>query len=250
MAEKKKEEGKEGRKEKKGRRWNYKRISIALTIIVVILALVVFGFVFKTQLLTFWEKLQGNVFDYHGFTFVRGKQGSLVLYATKLAIYRPVQNETFLYTLYLRNDPRTLEKAIESNISSKLTRKVYVSFESEPLQCNGSILAAYKIGEFLDAAAIYKEGTFASEEIAKNLSNNSYKIKNCSDAQGKWSVILFKQSDTNKSYIHQEGQCYILEVANCNMIEMSERFILAMIDVMAKKQTIEIENNETENETS
>lgn len=238
-----KKEKKEENKEKEKRKWNYKRIAFALAILVIILVLAILGFVFKTQLLNFWNKVQGNVFQYHGLTFVKGKQGSLTLYATQLAIYRPVQNETFFYTLYLRNDPRALEKTIEANVSSKLTRKVYVSFEAEPLQCNGSILAAYKLGEFLDAAAIYKKGAFANEEIAKNLSNNyeNYEIKNCSDAQGKWSVILFKQSDKNKSYIHQEGQCYILEVADCKMIETSERFILALIDVM-KKTT---ENNET-----
>ncbi|MCX8194233.1 MAG: hypothetical protein N3G19_02620 [Candidatus Pacearchaeota archaeon] len=228
---------------------NYRKIAIVFAVLVVVLTLVVLGFVFKAQLLNLWNKIQGNVFQYHGLTFVRGKQGNLILYATKLAIYRPVQNETFIYTLYLRNDPRVLEKTIESNISSKLTRKAYVSFEAEPLQCNGSILAAYKIGEFLDASAIYKKGAFANEEIAKNLSKNyeNYEVKNCSDAQGKWSVILFKQSPTKESYIHQEGQCYILEVADCKMIEISERFILALIDVM-KKQTIEAENNKT-NET-
>ncbi|MEM4153146.1 MAG: hypothetical protein QXK80_03495 [Candidatus Pacearchaeota archaeon] len=242
MAEKEKKEKKEKRK------WNYKRIAIVLVILVVILTLIVLGFIFKNQLTIFWNKVQGNVFQYHNLTFVKGKQGNLTLYATQLAIYRPLQNETFFYTLYLRNDPRVLEKTIEANVSSKLTRKAYVSFEAEPLQCNGSILAAYKLGEFLDAAAIYKKGAFASEEIAKNLTNNyeDYEIKNCSDAQGKWSVILFKQSDKNKSYIHQEGQCYILEVADCKIIEISERFILALIDVM-KKQTIE--NNEI-NETN
>lgn len=223
-----------------------KRIITFLIILIVVLAIIVLALVFKTQLNTLWHNIKGDTFKYHNITFQKTKFGNLTMYATQLAIYRPTENKTYGYTLYLRNDPRELE-TIQANISSKLQRKVYVSFEAQPLECNGSILAAYKLGEFIDALGLYKEGTFANEEIANNSGYNSDKVKNCSDAKRGQSVVLFKQSDKSESYIHQEDYCYILEVANCEIIETSERFILALIDTMSKKQE---EENKTEINTT
>lgn len=241
---KEKEKGKEVK-----RRWNYKKITIALIILVLLLAIVVLGFVFKTQLLDLLNKTQGNVFTYHNMTFNKTYFGTLLMYQTDLAIYRPVQNNTLYWQLKLRNDPRTLDKNIQANLTDKLTRKVYISFDKEPLDCNGTMLTAYKLGEFMDALGAHKEAAFANEEIANASGNNgTYEVKNCSDAVNGWSVILLKQSDTDKTYIHQDGKCYILEIANCETIEASERLMLALIDTMKKSPT-QAETN-TINETN
>lgn len=241
MAKEKEKENRENRPKK--RRWNYKKITIALVILVLLLAIVVLGFVFKTQLLGLWNKAQGGTFTYHNMTFNKTYFGNLLMYQTDLAIYRPIQNNTLYWQLKLRNDPRELDKDIAANLTDKVTRKVYISFDKEPLECNETILAAYKLGEFMDALGAYKEATFANEALA-NENNNTYKVKNCSHAQDEWSVIMLKQSNTDKSYIHQDGKCYIMEIANCETIESSERLILALIDTM-KGQAQVPESNET-----
>ncbi len=225
--------------EKKVRkRLNYKRVAIALAILVVILAIVILSFVFKAQLAGFWARVKGDTFNYHGMTFNKTYFGKILMYETNLAIYRPIQNNTLYWTLKLRNDPRELEKNIAANVSEKPKRKFYVSFDRYPLECNGSILGSYKIGEFLDALGAYKEATFANEELA-NENNNTYDVKNCSHATGDWSTILLKQSDTGQSYIHQEGQCFIVEIADCETTETSERLILALLDTMKHEPTPE-----------
>lgn len=238
------QENKKNEKQKK-RRWNYKKISIALAILVVILIIVIL-ILFRTQIAELFTSPKETTFIYNGMTFNKTYFGKLLMYETNLAIYRPVQDNIIYWTLKLRNDPRELDKNIAANITNKTTRKVYISFDRYPIECNGTMLAAYKLGEFFDVLGVYKEAAFATEDLAKE-NNNTYKVKNCSDAQGKWSVVLLKQSDTNKSYIHQEGQCYILKIANCETIETTERFFLALIDTMkeAPSESVELQNNET-----
>jgi hypothetical protein len=224
---------------------NLRNIIIFLIILVILLVIILGAVIFKTQVTDIWHKVRGDVFEYHNITFTKGSLGNLTVYATPLAIYRQRENRTFYWTLYLRNDPRVLDKNIEANVTSKLQKKVYISFEEEPLKCEGVILGAYKLGEFIDALGLAKEGAFASQEQANNSSyNNSDKVKNCSDARQGQSVILFRQSPSNESYIHQEDYCYVLEVANCQTTETSERLILALLDTM-KKISATQENNAT-----
>lgn len=245
---KRKSEGKEEEKERKEK--SDKKILAFLIVIIVILALVILVLVFKAQLTQYWHRLKGDIFNYHGMEFQKTMIGNITMYSTKLAIYRPTQNQTLYYTLYLRNHPSVLEP-IHVNITSKLQRKVYISFEADPLECNTTILAAYKLGEFIDALGLEKEGAFANNEIA-NVSgyNGNEKIKNCSDAGQGTSVVLLKQSDQEYSYIHQEDYCYILEIADCKIVETSERFILALIDVMSPEQQEQLPKKLPENESN
>lgn len=247
MAPKKEDERKERKEKKEGKKKSNKKILTFLIIIIVILVLVVLGLVFKAQLTECWHRLKGDVFSYHGMEFQKTMIGNITMYSAKLAIYRPTQDQTLYYTLYLRNRPSVLELAIPANITSKLQRKVYISFEAEPLECNSSILAAYKLGEFIDALGLDKEGAFANNEIANASGyNGTEKIKNCSDAGQGTSVVLLKQSDRDYSYIHQEDHCYILEIADCKIVETSERFILALIDVMSPERQEQLSENKSD----
>ena len=233
----------EEKKEKKvKKRLNKKRVAIALVILVVVVAIVLGATVFRENVKELFTVKEESSFVYHGMTFNKTYFGKIPMYQTDLAIYRPVQNNTLYWTLKLRNDPRVLDKNIASNITDKPTRKFYISFDRYPLECNGSILGSYKIGEFLDALGAYKEATFANEALAEE-NNNTYKVKNCTHATEDWSVILLKQSDTGKSYLHQDGQCYVMEIANCETTETTERLILALLDTM--KHAPEVQTNET-----
>jgi len=238
MAKKKK--GKKGKKAKTVKRVNTKRVIWTLIIIILLMTLVILFLVFREQISAEWDRIVGNVFEWKGMTWHKKNYKRFVIYSSELAIYRPIENRTFFYTLNLRNDPRKLEK-IEADVESKPQRMVYISFEPEPLQCTDSIvLAAWRLGDFIDALGLKKEGAFAYDfnNLSLNLSNYenvSHEIKNCSDAEKGTSVILLKESDTGESYIHQEDYCYILEIADCKTIETSERFVLALTETMSKK---------------
>ncbi len=232
MIKKRKVEKKGKKKEVKRKKISTKKVIWAIIIIFLIL-FVLFLFLFKDQITIEKDKILGNIFEWHGMKWYKKMHGNLTTYSTQLAIHKPLENKTFFYTLSLRNDPRKLEE-IPANITEKPQRMVYVSFEPEPLKCKYTVLAAWRIGEFLDALGLKKEGALAYNfsEPGLNLSNNtSHKIKNCSDAKEGISVILLKEGPENKVY--QEGYCYILESKNCETLETSERFVLALIELLS-----------------
>ena len=219
------------------RRLNKKRITLFFIIIALII-IVVLTFTFKDKLLDQWNIIIGNKFEWHNMTWYKNQAGSITIYSTKLVILRESKNDTLYYILNLRNNPKKLE-SIPVEINDTLQKMVYVSFEAEPLKCNYTILAAWRLGEFIDAMGLEKEGAFASPDLLENITvkneeNESYKVKNCSDAKEGTSVILFKESETNKSRIYQDNYCYILEAANCETLEVAERFVLAIIELRRK----------------
>lgn len=231
---KKEREKKSGEKQETIKRVNLKRVVWTLVIVIIILAIVLIVVLFRDQIGIEYDKLAGNIFEWQGMKWYKKTHGNLTLYSTQLAIYRPIENRTFFYTLVLRNDPRKLEK-IDANISSKLQRFVYVSFEAEPLRCTDSIvLAAWRLYDFIDALGLQKDGASAYDlsglDLPETYKNSNHPIRNCSHARPGTSVVLLKEGPENK--ITQEGYCYILEIANCETIEVSERFVLALIEIM------------------
>ncbi|UZE93861.1 MAG: hypothetical protein IB618_03815 [Candidatus Pacearchaeota archaeon] len=234
----KKEDKDRGKEVKTARRINTKRIIWTLVIIILLMALALFYVIFREEISAEWGRLVGNVFEWKGMTWHKTDHKGLMIYSTEIAIYRPVENKTFFYILNLRNDPRKLEK-IQADVKTKPQRMVYISFEAEPLQCTDSIvLAAWRVGDFIDALGLKKQGVFANNlagNISETYENVTHEIKNCSHAEQGTTVILFKESDTDESYIHQEDYCYILEIADCETLETSERFVLALIETMSSK---------------
>ncbi len=228
----------EDKKAKTEKRVNTKKVIWTLVIIVLVLTIALIFLIFREQISAEWDILTGKIFTWKGMTWHKTDLKGFTIYSSELAIYRPVEDRTFYYTLNLRNDPRKLE-TIMADVESKPQRMVYISFESEPLECTDSIvLAAWRIGDFIDALGLKKQGAFANNltnNISEVYDNVSHKIKNCSHAEEGTSVILLKESDTDESYVHQEGYCYVLEIAECETIETSERFVLALIETMSRE---------------
>ncbi|MCL6500475.1 MAG: hypothetical protein K6T16_00365 [Candidatus Pacearchaeota archaeon] len=235
----KKEKGKkeEIKKEGKGKtikRVNMKRVVWTLVIIIVLLVLVLIFVVFRDEIGLEYDKLAGNIFEWQGMKWYKKAYGNITTYSAQLAIYRPAEDKTFYYTLVLRNDPRKLAK-IPANITSKMQRFVYISFEAEPLKCTDSIvLATWRLADFIDAIGSQKKGAAAYNltnlNISETYNDASHEIRNCSHAREGTSVVLLKEG--KESRITQEGHCYVLEIADCKTIEVSERFVLALIEIM------------------
>lgn len=238
MAEKKQKKIKlkQNKKLKKVKKLNKKRLILCIVILVVLALALTFVF-FKDEIITKWYK-HTTSFKYKNMTWYKVKSSGLTLYGTQIAVYRPITNQTIYYILHIRNDPRSLDY-IPVNIESKLQRKTYVSFDAMPLTCNKTVLASWKLGEFIDALGLEKEGAFARPELANNTpyANMTGKFKNCSDARKGTSVVFLTESKTSRSQIYQEGYCYYLELGSCDVVlETTERFILALIEEMRQEK--------------
>jgi len=234
------------------KRLNKKRFSILIVIIIVVIALALTFIFFRDQFFS-------NKFEWHDMTWTKERFGSIPVYKLNMEIYRPNQKEPFYYELYLRNAPRKLEK-MPADITIKFPKKVkvYVSFDRGPLQCPETVLASYKLGEFINALGHEKEGAVASEDLLNDTGyeNASDKVKNCNDVGVELythkvtSVVLLKSSDMPYSYVHQNGYCYILEIQGCESVKTSERFILSIIDLMRQEPKLEEQENNITNQSN
>lgn len=177
-----------------------------------------------------------GTFIYDGMKFQRVNMNGLILYKTVLQFTR--QDGTFKFELYLRNNPRDLEK-IPSNATIVLRRGGFVSFEPRISNCYGSNIAANELGTFLSALGMLVKGATTDKNLSEE---QSLPFKTCDDAVN-LTVITLESS--NKSSIEQKGNCYVLKIADCNAIGVAEKFIFETALQMFNRSKEEINSNNT-----
>ncbi len=257
--EENKEKNKENKEKNKGKRMskNTRLIIIFLSIAVVILFLLIMFILFQTQITSFYNNAVGNVFVYQGMTFQKERLGTMNIYSTELAI-QGKDSQTRYFLLHLLNDPRRLFN--EKNITRKIQSGVYVSFTNSTLNCSGTSLAGYKLGEF--ATALGAKATGALTDYARaiqdlNESGNYTeemileRVKNCSDS--KYNSVIILDAGYNETRIFndfsagEKSNCYIIQAKNCETAKAAEMFILDLINVMQiYKETENTNNTKTE----
>lgn len=238
-----------------------KTMIIFLIILVVVLALTILGLIFKEQVSDTWNtiynKVSGNTFIYQGMEFQKTKFGTIDLYVTSLAITGK-DGQIRYFELKLYNDPRKLNN--EKNLTEKVLTKSYIALTNSTLDCNGTALAGYKLGEFFTALGSQTKGaltdyTRASQDmnISGNLTTKELKelVKNCSDSKSASIVILDTGYEQQKIFndfsvpeLGKNENCYIIQAKNCESTKAVESFILDLIYVMQVQK--ETTNNQTE----
>jgi len=214
-------EKEEGQKEplKEEKREIDKKISekmekeIKILLVIMIIAFVLF-FVF------IWiSKTAAFSFKYEDLKFRKEAYGNIIFYHTQINIARP--DGRFVYDLYLRNDPRKLEK-IPANFSvMNISMNVVASFAPEVDRCPYAPLAGVAIGNFFSALKVNISGATADADFANSTGKP---FVTCENAVNQ-TIIEFRVS--NESSIKQENTCYIINVKNCEVLETTERFVLS-----------------------
>lgn len=203
-------------KDEKSERLKKEEKQVIVVIIFMVLAFaafLLFYFIFKNA----------GAFVYEGIRFQKTESKGLVLYHGKIGM--KIGGNTFNYNLYFRNDPRKLA-SIPANISSILRRTGYISFEPKISDCYGSNIAAYNLASLLGALGMDVKGATTSHTVAID---ESIPERDCADALNKTIIVL---QHSNETYIQQKGECYTINIANCNVIGASEAFMLAIIKDM------------------
>ncbi|MFH1823114.1 MAG: hypothetical protein ABH817_00130 [archaeon] len=231
MEEKKKEEPK--KEEHKKKNDVDKSIKVFAIIIGILFILIILFFIFRPQLAVFVGRLQGEVFEYGNFEFRHEKIGKVDQYSTILELVGPGM-QTYQYNFDLNNDPRELGE-IPARLEHRLMTISFISFDKKSLECNNSMLVAWKLGEFMGVvtgnpatAAVADQETldFAEQEGYEG----TYTIKNCDDAINQNVILIRAGAETTQVY--EEGSCIIIEAEDCRIVESSERFMLAVLDIM------------------
>lgn len=159
-----------------------------------------------------------NYFEYEGMTFSKQKLGDIPLFHHSYYI-KTSTGELAQYNFYLRNDPRYNNVSIsgKSNLLSP-GAVVYLSVNSDGLQqCRYSHLAVGTISSFISDNQM--------KVIAGNLDFWQAGARRdlwatCENKPGNRVIEILKGNETKVTI---GGNCYRVEVANCEILEAIEK---------------------------
>ena len=169
-------------------------------------------------------------FNYAGLDFQKTKNGNVEYFSTLIPLTDNNLKVTGSYALNLRNDPRIISSIkydFENNTLVFLRgRPTYITINSDGPRCDNDIIAAASLASFLNGFGGLKvEGALDNKTYAEasrmpyvtcdNFPNNT--------------VIMLKPG--NSSYINKTSEnCYVLTYGNCEMMQVTERFELTIIE--------------------
>lgn len=185
-----------------------------------VVLLVIAGFVFYFVGVFVSDKI--STMEYKDLTFKKEMYGDVMMYHYFYSFVNK-KGEVIRYNVYLQNDPRTNPATYEGEMKLN-SHNVYLSIDTPGLlgQQN-SMLAVGKMGEFLKSNDF--NVTVAVPELGSaNLNNVT--VANC-ETNPDDEVILIRAG--NQTKVTHEGNCFIVESKNGQVLESVERFIVELI---------------------
>ena len=169
-----------------------------------------------------------RTFNYQGLTFTKEKFEKIPVF--HYYYFFNNDGQAYKYNLFLREDPRKNIVPVEGNLIFSGERTIYLSINGTGLaQCgNSSREIATITSFFVNNKFTVKVGTpDKMESEQKNFSHYSCETNPLND------VILIEKGD--KTVIKKKGGCYIIDIANCELLNAIEKFeVQSIID--AKKR--------------
>lgn len=188
-------------------------------------------FIIGVILLAYFISQNQYKFNYQGLSFTKERYGEIPVYHYYYYLDLP-NGQQARYNLFLRNDPRTNNVSVQGDI---LFREfpIYFSIDSDALgSCENASLGVSSLAGFLinNNLEMKIATPNATEAVEKNVSYAS-----CMEATNN-TVILMRPGE--ESRITQSGNCYILSVANCDMLRVAEKFeVQSILDWKADRKT-------------
>jgi hypothetical protein len=174
--------------------------------------LIVIGAFFLILVVSFLIMKSSNQPKYNGMTFNVVKEGELTFYQTTFKVL--YKGESINYNIYLRNNPRELEKKVPFEGELDLRNLFVLNTTTENLFCDGDWNLAI--------------GNLQNLEIF-NIEIMTDKNATC-DENGNYMFVQIEEGEETK--IEQYGpSCYKLIVSDCEILPVTERF---MIEVFSK----------------
>lgn len=171
---------------------------------------------------------QSKRFEYNGFNFEKIMYDKLPLYYTKISITRADSN-IINYNLYLRDDPR--KKNIKPDAFVHFMRgDIFISLNKDFEKCDDTSLAMTNIGMLFGAIGLDLKAALDNLEQAEMLKRPYATCENTKNN----TVILYKMA--NETGIKQQENCYIINVADCEILNATEAFIMQTLSDMKRKQ--------------
>ncbi|MCX8159021.1 MAG: hypothetical protein N3D20_01880 [Candidatus Pacearchaeota archaeon] len=181
--------------------------------------------------------------EYEGMYFVKEKLGEVILYHYKYYIMDEVNGKIYSYNLYLRNDPRKNNVNVEADGFKFFIGKPFIlGLNSTGLgNCSLSMVAMDTLIQFImynNHLQKPKVGTVdKNESMEKNMTYvrcEKYPLN---------TVIIIESA--NESKIIGKDNCFILKVKDCEITQVTEKFILEALKYARKAKKEEISDVES-----
>jgi hypothetical protein len=174
--------------------------------------LILVGFLFGILAVGYLVYTSMTSFEYQGSKFTKINYGELQMYHVVFPLYQSVTGQHVAdFNLYLRNDPRTLERiSVPDNF--QLTRTLVLTGDADKILCEDNGIA---FGNLANA--------FKNIWQVPLVANTTLKCD--PKATNGATYLILKES--NVSSIEKTGNyCYTLNINNCEVLNVTERFIL------------------------
>jgi len=160
-----------------------------------------------------------TTFTYEGVKFQIVKEGSLLLYNTKIPLYNQTVHYAD-YNFYLRKDPRYLNKKIEFIGNLTLYKNTFINL-TEEFNCAGD--GVIGLANLLNQYKIMGMNLTRHENIS------------C-DSLGRYAQIQIIKA--NKTSIKEESEnCYTIYVEECKILDALERWMIEVFSTYENMPT-------------
>lgn len=174
-----------------------------------------------------------NSFEYSELNFEKQMLGNIPLYKYTYFTEKVITTtgsiiktgEQTAVTVLLRNDPRENDVPVDGKIEYLQREKyVYITMSASPdLLCEYGAIAMAELSSFLTQNGFRPKAGISDEATAEEQSFDYITCENHPDRM----VISFEAGDENS--VVREGNCYILTVADCDILLSTEKFITQSI---------------------
>jgi hypothetical protein len=170
--------------------------------------------------------------QYEGLTFSKQMYGSIPIYVYKYN-FADKTGQVNVYNFYVRGNPAENNVPVSGNIALNPFAPVYLSINETNLkECTQSVIAVAGLSQFVGANQFELRAGVPDKAIA-DATNGTY--VNCG-TNSQESVILVESGD--KTQIVNQGNCYIIDIANCEILPALEKFeIQSVADAKARMKT-------------
>jgi hypothetical protein len=160
--------------------------------------------------------------------------GKVIFYSVKIPVTDRNGQITGSYPLNLRSDPRRLEYINSSVNSSQITfirdKTVYISISPNAPPCEYGNLAMYNFAGFLGGFGnMQLQGAVSDKNYSKETNNT---FVNCMSEPYNTVILVEHGNETKIERLRED--CYKLTYKNCEIIEVTERFDLLIIEEYMK----------------
>lgn len=171
-----------------------------------------------------------NKFQYINLDFQKTQLGNMKFYSTKIPVADSSNNVIGSFSINFRNDPRELE-----NINFKKTTTVPVFTKDKPVyispgkierNCVESSAATLTIAGFLrQFAQLNVSAGISDKKVAEE---NNFPYITCANTKKNTVIEIIEGNETKIEQISPD--CYRLIYKDCEIMKVSEKFILAIIE--------------------